>query len=338
MVKYALFSFFLFILSTVYTTQAAVALPSVRGVVKQLPLWVLPQRLKAAQAKNLFLYSHWVSFTALLTETSLPLMQVLEEGSKYARLRSVEQQYINIVEHLRGASHNELDRIIRLLSFDTEEVLPCCSRLSLEEARHMVEELDEFRLRVGGDINVENLSKFARERRLEKVFTGLASIAHDVISASLAGHGSVFTGFQKLYAAQEFAKMHDIALAVWRMRSHTFKRAEIINELNIRIDEEKLNMAKEGVERLEMLQEMVAAIDSPASRQAAIEYLAEESVARIPSGKISFTALQDVITEVSYLDALEELEFMAGILDLTRALGDRELRYLARTLENAARQ
>lgn len=335
---------FLLVLSASYTPQTKAASYSMQRFISER---LLPRPVKAYQAFNLFREarsasdSRWLNFITLYLSKDLPIANVIQEEDRYRNLHSPNAQAKNMQRYLAEASHTELDRVIALLSVDTWEVLPHTSRLSLAEVKHMTAEVGEFEL---GDVSIESMSESEFEDRLTEVLLSKLMRVRDVVSMSADGHKQIIIGLQNLYAAKEFKKMNDSILAAWQEHYRASDEQKIYDELTqiIQQNERLLDEVPmldsthkveiEDIEKeLEILQEMVATLDSPVmSYQEATEYLVQKR--NVGFVDYNITELYSGVDK-KYHTVLEELELVKNILIMTRDLEDQARIYLTRKLK-----
>lgn len=351
---------FLLVLSASYFPQEGISSPS---VTEFLGKYLLPRSLKANRALTILTKAwgardhRFLNLFALNMGEELLIGNVITEVTRYRNLHSVDSHAENIAEHVLGASHAELNRMIAMLNVDTREVFPQLSRLSPEEIKQMGAEVGEFELREFSDVSIEMLSRAEREDQFMEALMFKMTTVHDAVSMSADGHNHIIIGLQKLYVAKEFEKMHDITLAAWRKHYHALSKQEIADNLaeEMQIKERSLNrdrstmpeparrLAVEGIEReLETLQEMMAALELPSSSpQEATEYLIQQRGLAIIFDEHNTAELYGGIAHdgrisAEYHAALEELGLLGDIFVATHGLEKHALHYLTRTLKKEA--
>lgn len=313
---------------------------------------LLPRVVKANQALALLKTSDYFNFLALL-DKDLSIAKVIAEVSKYSNLRPIESHTRNITEHMLGASHAELNRIIALLNVDTKELLPQLSRLSREEINHMATEIGKFEFREFSH-DVKILNEFELEDNPTETFLYTMMTIQDAVNMSADGYKHIILGLRNLYATKEFAKMDSILLAAWQKHYRSLSRQEITAELRdnlqsqLRMDEKLLedlhqefpnSKITKTIEENVTVKEMIMKLDSQAiSQQEAIAYLIRPGESGFVFHEYNSTELHGGIAhngsiDAKYHAALDELKLVQDILVATNRLGREGMRYLARTLK-----
>ena len=222
----------------------------------------------------------------------------------------------------------------------------------------MAQETSTFNLQDFGDIGLEEMSEDEIDSRHELEFADYVKTIAEVVSMAADGHAGIISGFQALYAAEELDTMYEVLLAAWKKHYQALSDEKISEELDgllenkmkilgktneIFKDNSSEEMKATFKREVEVIEEIIDSLNSPAGRRKVVEDLSQN---RVPRGIFHLydTAHEyggfahDGSISEKYHAAIDEFHLVTDILVGVYGLGEQEVRYLARQLKKATKQ